>query len=106
MSDIVFKIVMFVCFYMALPIMYGMLRNEAKPKKNLLIGATIPLWERDGKEVQDIVKKYKRTWIYPLLFLRCFPWQCFSLITRLCFYVRYGMACCGYDCSFCCICKV
>lgn len=51
MSDIVFKIVMFVCFYMALPIMYGMLRNEAKPKKNLLIGATIPMWERDGKEV-------------------------------------------------------
>lgn len=60
MSDIVFKIVMFVCFYMALPIMYGMLRNEAKPKKNLLIGATIPLWERDGKEVQNIVKKYKK----------------------------------------------
>ena len=60
MSDIVFKIVMFVCFYMVLPIMYGMLRNEAKPKKNLLIGATIPLWERDGKEVQDIVKKYKK----------------------------------------------
>lgn len=85
MSDIVFKIVMFVCFYMVLPIMYGMLRNEAKPKKNLLIGATIHMWERDTKEVQDIVKKYKKLWIYPLLSLHYLHWRCFSLITRLCF---------------------
>lgn len=60
MSDIVFKIVIFVCFYMVLPIMYGMLRNEAKPKKNILVGVTVPLWERDTKEVQDIVKDFKK----------------------------------------------
>ena len=60
MDNLVFKIIMFVCSYMTLPIMYGMLRNEAKPKKNLLIGTTIPLWERDTKEVKDIVKEYKK----------------------------------------------
>ena len=36
----VFNIFIFICIYCCLPIVIIMLRNETKPKKNLILGTT------------------------------------------------------------------
>ena len=43
MSDLVAIILLVLCFYPVLPIMAAVMANEAKPKKNIVIGCTLPL---------------------------------------------------------------
>ena len=40
-------------------LMYAMLRNEARPKKNIIVGVTIPPDSQQDEEVLAIIKKYK-----------------------------------------------
>jgi len=51
---------MFLCCYFVLPIIYFMMRNEAKAKKNIVIGVTLPYSARTCVEVQNICKKFKQ----------------------------------------------
>ncbi|HHW48789.1 MAG TPA: hypothetical protein GXX14_09265 [Clostridiaceae bacterium] len=60
MSILVFNILMFVCCYIALPIIYFMMRNEAKAKKNIVIGVTLPYSARTSAEVQSICNKFRK----------------------------------------------
>jgi uncharacterized membrane protein len=55
-----FNIVIFLSFYLVLPIMFVMLRNETKPKKNILLGVTLPLDARLSSEAGQICRRLKR----------------------------------------------
>ena len=66
------------------PIMYALQRNEAKPKKNLLVGVTLPGGAGEDAEVKAVLNRYfkdlKQTAllcgcaVLPFLFLRSFAW--------------------------------
>ncbi len=53
-----FKIILFVCFIPIPFIIYFVLRNEAKPKKNIILGVTLPLEARQDAAVAAVVKVY------------------------------------------------
>ncbi len=58
--NLVFNISMFISFYLVLPIMYVTLKNEAAPKKNIVLGVTLPYEARQDNEVLDLTSGYKR----------------------------------------------
>ena len=63
MSDLVAIILLVLCFYPVLPIMAAVMANEAKPKKNIVIGCTLPLTAQHDPRVQEICREYKkRVW--------------------------------------------
>ena len=43
-----------------LPIVYFMQKNECKPKKNIITGATLPYEAQGGEEVLALLERYKR----------------------------------------------
>jgi uncharacterized membrane protein len=53
-------IFLFACFYMVLPLAYFMLRNESKPKKNIILGVTLPYDARQEEEVLAICAAFRR----------------------------------------------
>lgn len=57
----VINIIMLICMYPVLPIMYFMLKNESKAKKNIVLGVTLPYEARDTDEVTDIGKEFKKS---------------------------------------------
>lgn len=48
-----------ICFIPILPVMYFMLRNEAKAKNNLILSTTLPKEAWDDPRVTSIVKKFR-----------------------------------------------
>ena len=46
--------------YPVLPLMYFQLRNETKPKKNIVLGVTIPYSALQSEKLQSITHSYKR----------------------------------------------
>lgn len=56
-------------------LMYAMLRNEARPKKNIIVGVTIPPDSQNDEEVLAITKKYKSEllWITVLCMIPAIP---------------------------------
>lgn len=65
MSDLVAIILLVLCFYPVLPIMAAVMANEAKPKKNIVIGCTLPLTAQHDPRVQGICRDYKRRiWLW------------------------------------------
>ena len=42
MSDFTATVILVLCFYPLLPIIAGVMANEAKAKKNIVIGCTLP----------------------------------------------------------------
>ena len=52
------NIILFVCFIPIPFILYFVLRNEARPKKNIILGVTLPLEARQNSAVAAVVKKY------------------------------------------------
>ena len=52
------KIIVFICFFPLPVIIYFVLRNEAKPKKNIMLGVTLPLYARDDAAVRSIIKQH------------------------------------------------
>ena len=63
MSDLGATIFLLVCCYPILPIMAAVMANEAKVKKNIAIGCTLPLTAQHDPRVQEICREYKkRVW--------------------------------------------
>lgn len=56
----IFNLIMFVCFAPIVWIMYFVLRNEVKPKKNIILGVTLPLAAREDSAVTEICAEYKK----------------------------------------------
>ncbi len=48
------------CFYCIVPIQYLILRNESKPKKNIVLGATLSYEARKSEEAAEIVTRFRR----------------------------------------------
>lgn len=64
------KTIFFICFAPIALIMFFVMRNEAKPKKNLILGVTLPLTAREGSQVRTVVKGYlKKQSIMALILL-------------------------------------
>jgi len=74
MNLLTFNIIMFLCCYFALPIIYFMMRNEAKAKKNIVIGVTLPYSARISPEVQNILNKFRQNLdkMFIIMTLACF----------------------------------
>ena len=64
MGDTAVMIIWFVIMFPCLVLVAVLLTNEAKPKKNIILGVTLPLLaQRDGR-VAEIVRRFKRNvWI-------------------------------------------
>jgi len=73
------NIVMLCCLYPILPVLYFTLRNEAKPKKNLRIGVTLPYAHLADVEVEQIAEEYRRRLRSTMLILLPWPLLCFLL---------------------------
>ena len=48
------------CIIWMVPLMYVLLRNEAKWKKNIVVGATLPYEARQDPEVEEVLRRYRR----------------------------------------------
>lgn len=51
---------MMLLMYPVLPIVAGLLLNEAKPKKNIVVGVTLPFEARQSEAVRTILASYRR----------------------------------------------
>lgn len=65
----VLKIVLFICFFPVLPILYGLLRNETKPKKNIVLGVTLPYEARRDERVLRVCADFRRRLLIVTLLL-------------------------------------
>lgn len=65
----IFNFAIFICMYMVLPILYFVLRNESKPKKNIVLGVTLPYTARDSREVQAISGRFRKNLLIMLVVL-------------------------------------
>lgn len=74
------KWIMLFLLYPLLPIMVGLMVNEAKPKKNIVVGVTLPFEARQTEEVSAVLAAYrKRMWIaFGLLTLAIVPSMLFA----------------------------
>lgn len=54
------NIFMFLAFYITLPIVWVSMRNERKPKKNVVLGVTLPRSLRESELVKQIGEQYKK----------------------------------------------
>lgn len=65
MDNLGFKIIMFVIICPIIPFICVMLCNEAKVKKNIIIGVTLPYLAQRDERVLAITKRYRRDqWIW------------------------------------------
>ena len=64
MSDTVFIVIWFALMFPCLALVAVLLANEAKPKKNIILGVTLPLLAQSDSRVAEIVRRFKRNvWI-------------------------------------------
>lgn len=54
----IMNIIFFVCFAPIGLVLYFVMRNEIKPKKNIILGVTLPLNARETPAVLDITKRF------------------------------------------------
>ncbi|WP_281532228.1 DUF5808 domain-containing protein [Anaerocolumna aminovalerica] len=54
------RIILIISMYPVLPIMYFLLKNEVKPKKNIVLGVTLPYSKIYDKRVDGLLAAYKR----------------------------------------------
>ena len=52
------KIILWASIIWLLPFLFVVQRNEAKFKKNIVVGVTLPQEAREDSEVQELLKKY------------------------------------------------
>ena len=63
MSDFTGIAILVLCFYPVLPIVAALMANEAKAKKNIVIGCTLPFTAQHDPRVEEICREYKkRVW--------------------------------------------
>lgn len=87
-----------------LPIVYFMLKNESKPKKNIIVGVTLPYEAQRDEGVLAVLRQYKKElkrtcWIFlalivPFLFIRSFgvsmtAWLTWIVLLCFAFFVPY-----------------
>lgn len=53
------NLILWVCMLPLVPIMYFMLKNECKPKKNIVVGVTLPYRAQCDPEVLGLLERYK-----------------------------------------------
>ena len=63
------SVITFVCMYMILPIVYFMMRNLSKPKKNIVLGVTLPLEARQEQSVLTVCRSYRKHLTFTCLVL-------------------------------------
>ena len=63
------------CIIWIVPLVYVLLRNEAKWKKNIVVGTTLPYEARQDPEVEEVLRRYRRQlgWMSVLLLLVTVP---------------------------------
>lgn len=97
------KWIMLVLMFPVLPIIVAILANEAKPKKNIVIGVTLPYEARQTEQVQAACRAYRRRlWLWcgvlcalllPSLLFRhdslAFSWQMLWVLAAIA--VPYGV---------------
>lgn len=76
------KIILFVCFVPISAIIYFVLRNEAKPKKNLILGVTLPLYARTDDAVEAVVRRFLKRQMLAFLLL--------TLLAIPTFFIKYA----------------
>ncbi len=57
------------CFYVSIPIIYIMMRNNTIPKKGLILSVTLPPEAQKDPEVTDYVEKFRKTALIHMLIL-------------------------------------
>ena len=63
MSDFTGIAILVLCFYPVLPIAAALMANEARAKKNIVIGCTLPFTAQHDPRVEEICREYKkRVW--------------------------------------------
>lgn len=87
-----------------LPIVYFMLKNESKPKKNIVVGTTLPYEAQRDEAVLALLERYKKelklacriflALIVPCLFIRSFGvfmtvWLTWTVLLCLAFFLPY-----------------
>ncbi len=108
MSDLGATIFIVLCSYPVLPIMAAVMANEAKAKKNIVIGCTLPLTAQHDPRVQGICRRYKKqVWLWffiltaalvpALLFPRfslalayMFIWMLAAMVPSFVLFARYN----------------
>lgn len=82
----IFSAVLFCCTYPVLPIVFAVLGNETKPKKNLILGVTLPYAARTDPEVLATSAAFRKSlwrWAVPLTLALCtmfvLPWMSVQL---------------------------
>ena len=88
-------------------LMYALLCDEAKPKKNIILGATIPYAAREDAEVLQIIAVFKKEMLLtaillmlpaaPCIFIRSLGismtlWLIWVVLVCFAFYIPYGRA--------------
>ena len=75
MGDRVWMIFMWACIAWVVPVLYAVQRNEAKFKKNIAVGVTLPFEARSDPAVADLLRRYRRAlgWACLGLFLASLP---------------------------------
>ena len=62
------KMIFFLLVWSVVPLLAGMMCNEAKPKKGIILGATLPYSARSDARVLDITRRFKRAqWLWVLI---------------------------------------
>ena len=65
MADIAYKIIFFVLLYPIVPLISLLMANEAKVKKNIILGVTLPYAAQHDKRVEGVAHRYKRAqWLW------------------------------------------
>ncbi len=73
------NIILLICLYPILPILYFLLRNEAKPKKNIRLGVTLPYAQLFDPEVDAICAQFRVSLRRTALLLAPWPLACLFL---------------------------
>lgn len=60
MGETAVIVIWFVVMFPCLILVAALLTNEAKPKKNIILGVTLPLLAQSDPRVGDIVRRFKR----------------------------------------------
>ena len=75
-------VILFVCFYLVLPILYVSMRNETRAKKNIVLGVTLPYDARHAPQVEAVCARFRRNLTIQFVLLTalallsfCIRWQ-------------------------------
>lgn len=65
----IFTVILWASIIWIAPLLYFMLVNEAKFKKNIVVGVTLPYDAREDEQVQESLKRFKKQQLWICIFL-------------------------------------